>query len=218
MFQFRYFRFIILTIILFTNNNLVKCLAVDYGVIANVYEIQEQDLLEYIYQKLNTMEQNGEIAKFQEYIQQETFKRLNNPKPVENLTYATEDKQYYFDPSIVLHSDYKDINGNVFAFAGTKINPLDTVSLRNNLIFIDGNSKEQILWAVNQYYKYNTFVKIILVNGAIIDLMQQFNIQLYFDQNATLTKRFNLKHIPVLICQEGNKLLIKEFALHYEKN
>jgi conjugal transfer pilus assembly protein TraW len=203
---------VVLSIVLFSSNLFAK----DYGVMGHTYKIKEENALTYIQNKLKKMEENGEIAKFQEEFKQKTIERTKRPKPVDGLTYAAENKKYYFDPSIILNKNYQDQNGRIFALAGTKVNPLNLVSLRNNLIFIDGDSKEQVEWAMQQYKKYNSFVKIILVKGAIIDLMNQLKTRLYFDQGGTLINHFNIKHVPALVTQENKQLLIEEVALDYE--
>lgn len=179
--------------------------AEDYGVYGNTFEIEEQDLLENINEKLKTID----IDKWQNDFIEQSKKSINRPKYV-ILPEAKKEKIYYFDPSIILKKDYYDNKGTIFAKKGTKINPLDKVSLSRQLIFIDGEKEKQLNYAVDFYNKNDKKVKIILVNGAIIDLMKKYNIQLYFDQNSSLIKKFHIENLPAIVSQEGNLLKIKE--------
>jgi conjugal transfer pilus assembly protein TraW len=185
--------------------------AEDYGKYGNTYQIQEEDLIEYIKTKLQEMD----MEKWQNDFKEKSLKTANRPKPT-ILSYAKESRTYYYDPSITLKKDYADDKGKVFATKGTKINPLDTVSLSNNLIFIDGENKNQVEWALEQSKKFNGKVKIILTNGAIIDLMNETKTRLYFDQNSFLTSKFKIKNIPAIILQENKLLRIEEVVINYD--
>lgn len=183
----------------------------DYGKHGNTFEIQEQDLLEVIQGKLKEID----IEKWQEDFKQRAIKSANRPTPTK-LPYAKENKIYYYDPSITLQRDYADNNGTIFARRGTKINPLERASLTSKLAFIDGDNKIQLDWALKQYRDNRGLVKIILLNGAVIDLINETNVRLYFDQKGLLVKKFNIQNIPALISQENNLLKIEEVALDYE--
>lgn len=185
--------------------------AEDYGKQGNTFEIQEQNLLEVIGDRLKEVD----VEKWQKDFRHQVFKSIHKPKPT-LLPYAKENRVYYYDPSITLQQNYFDHNGVIFARAGTRINPLDSVNLSNNLIFIDGNNKIQLNWALQQYHRNNGLVKIILLNGAIIDLMKDTKVRLYFDQNGFLVKKFNLRSIPAFISQEKRLLKIEEVVLNYE--
>lgn len=41
---------------------------------------------------------------------------------------------------------------------------------------------------------------------------KRFGKPVYFDQNGRLTTRFQIKHVPAMISQEGLKLIIREIA------
>ena len=181
----------------------------NYGTLGNTFIIQEEDLLEYIENKLKTID----IEKWQNEFKEEATKSAKRPKGVILLN-ATKNKIYYFDPSITIQRDYADNVGRVFAKKGTKINPLDSVSLSRDLVFIDGDNKVQVEFAI-QYYK-NGKAKIILTNGSIIDLMNKLNIKLFFDQKQILIKKFGIENLPAVVSQNNNLLEIKEVALKYD--
>lgn len=197
-------------------NNYV--MAKDYGVHGNIFLIKEEDFLEFIKNTLKIMEKNGTLKKIEENSIKNLKEKVNRPEPVKNLKYAKKYRKYYYDPSITLQQDYMDHRGVIFAKKGTKINPFNNkiIKWRNNLIFIDGDSKEHIKWALENYKKYNGNVKIILTNGPILKLINQLNLKLYFDQGGALTSKFMIENIPAIITREGDKLSIEEVVLKYE--
>lgn len=183
----------------------------NYGTLGNTFIIQEEDLLEYIENKLKTID----IEKWQNEFKEEAIKSAKRPKGV-ILPNATKNKIYYFDPSITIQRDYADNVGRVFAKKGTKINPLDSVSLSRDLVFIDGDNKVQVEFAIQYYNAKNGKAKIILTNGSIVDLMNKLNIKLFFDQKQILVKKFEIENLPAVISQKNNLLEIKEVALKYD--
>ncbi len=214
---------LVLLLLLFSISTYQKSIARDYGQQGTVYPIVEQNFLEEIMSKLKVMEKNGKLAKFQEGIKQQMVDSVNKPKPVAGITPTKFAKSWLFDPTVFLDNDLADQNGRVFYRAGTKVNPLDHIALTKTLIFIDGDDEAQVKWALKQdkirkgskgnKNQHKNKTKIILVKGAIIDLMKQTQTHLYFDQNATLTKKFSIKHTPATVEQEGKRLRIKEVLL-----
>ena len=56
-------------------------------------------------------------------------------------------------------------------------------------------------------------VKPILVAGSYLDLMKRWQIPVYYDQQALLTRKFGIERVPALVSQEGMRLRIDELAL-----
>ena len=187
--------------------------AANLGVYGTVYEISEQDLLEFIKQKLTAMQDSGELAKQQQYMKEKAIESIKHPKSLPTITKATEDKEWTYDPSITLQEDLKDQDGRVFYKAGTKANPLEYTSMTNQLLFIDGNDEEQVAWAMKITKELNGKTKIILVGGAIMDLMDKHQVRMYFDQKGQLTSKFSITHVPALVKQQGLLLLVQEVKL-----
>ena len=189
--------------------------AKDFGSAINFYDIAETDALEMIKNKLSKMEESGEIKKLQKKWQENAIKSANRPKDATDIV-KTRSNTFirYYDPSITVTEDLKDHNGIIFAKKGTKINPFDKLpfNYQPTMIFIDGDDKYQVNYAVN-LYEQNNQLKIILVRGDIIDLMKEKKVRLFFDQNGVLTDKFNLQYFPSLIMREGNLLKITEIAL-----
>lgn len=188
-------------------------LAKDYGIIGATYQIKEKNLLEEIQEKLQLAKKDGRLNKFQEQVKNNIFQQINEPKSHNFLKNAIENRQWFYDPSVHLPYDLKDQNGKIFYKAHTKVNPLEKISLSKSLIFINGVDPNQVKWAIDQYHKKKSKVKIIITQGKIIDLMSAKKIRFYFDQNQTLIKKFEIQALPAVVEQQGKLLKIIEVAL-----
>ncbi len=85
--------------------------------------------------------------------------------------------------------------------------------MSRQLLFIDGDDVEQVEWMVQITRDNPNGFKVILTNGAVIDLMNQLQRRLYFDQNQQLIEKLNIQRLPSHVYQEGLYLRIDEVAL-----
>jgi conjugal transfer pilus assembly protein TraW len=184
--------------------------AKDFGIMGEVYEIKEQSLLEYIKQKLNLLKASGELELKQNEMKEKVRNYVNRPYKVKGIVTTAEPREYYYDPTYTVANDIKDQDGRVFIEAGRKVNPLETMPLSYRMLFIDGDDEEQVRWGIEQAKKDK--VKIILINGAIIDLMKENKVRFYFDQQGVLSKKFGIKQVPASVEQKDLQLLIKELV------
>jgi conjugal transfer pilus assembly protein TraW len=182
--------------------------AKDLGVQGAIYPIKETDLAENIKTKLNKLEKSGKLAQLQKQWQEKTIATTNRPKPVDGLHKTIKVREFIFDPTITLKQDITDHKGNLIAPKGKKVNPLDYHSLPENLLFIDGDDKKQVVWAKKQAKIHSSMI--ILTKGAIIDLMKSEKIRFYFDQDGFLIRTFGIKAVPAIVYQEGKVLKIRE--------
>lgn len=135
--------------------------------------------------------------------------RLNasfRPEPVSGLLSASETRSFYFDPTVEMGKEVKDLEGRVIVRRGERINPLETVSLSEELLFFDGGNPLHIAWAKEQKGRW------ILVAGSPSELEESEERPVYFDQLGVLTERLGLQRIPCRVSQEGLLLKIEEFA------
>ncbi len=180
------------------------------GVIGTTYPIAEADLRQIIQERLLTLQQNGELSKLQNKFNQDVDKKMDRPQAVVGLKRTNEPHTRLFDPSMQFPYDIKNSDGQIVVPKGTMINPLDTVLLNETLIFYNADDPEQVTWAKQLDQQLKGKDKLILVKGSIIEQIKLFKKPLYFDQEGRLTKRFNLKQVPALISQQGNRLKIEE--------
>jgi conjugal transfer pilus assembly protein TraW len=192
---------------------MVSSYAKDLGVWGEIYPIAEEDLLNFILHRIETMQKNGEWQALQNQFRDKVAKHADRPQPISFLTKTTEAKNWEYDPSITVPYDLKDVTGKVFVKAGTIVNPLRFVMIHKVLLFFDGDDKDQVAWAEKFMQKRLRKVKLILVNGSVSDQVNYFHQPIYFDQAGRLITRFHIQHVPAVVVQEGLHLKISEIVL-----
>ena len=183
----------------------------DYGQHGTHFKIIETDLLEQIANRLSSMQKNGDIERLNRNLKARTIARVNRPAPVAGLVSATDARSRLFDPSITIQADIRGADGRIIWPKGTRVNPLDTVPLRAPLIFLDGDDVRQLAWALG--FKSRHPAKLILTNGAPLDIMKARQRRFFFDQGGKLVQHFGIRVLPSVIDQQGQSLRIREVAL-----
>lgn len=201
------FILIVLCLILSSHSN-----AHDLGVVGKIYPIKETDLLELIQTRIVTMQKNGDWQKLQDQAKARVAKQIDRPQAISNIHRTVIAKSWRYDPSILVPYDLKDTDGNVFAKAGTRINPLSFTKLHTALVFYDGDDKEQVDWVKQINKKYDGKTKLILVNGSIVEQEKTFHQPIYFDQQGRLTTTFHITQVPSIVYQDGMELVIAEIT------
>jgi conjugal transfer pilus assembly protein TraW len=181
----------------------------DYGQHGAVFPIAERDLLEQIRSKLVAMEKSGETARLNQELKRRTVARVNRPEPIAGLVRAEAARRWTIDPTVTLDADIRGAKGELIHAAGTRINPLDSVALRAELIFLDGDDPDQLAWALGRKEP----AKLILVKGAPLELMRSRQWRFYFDQGGKLVAHFAIRAVPARVRQHGRQLEISEIAL-----
>jgi conjugal transfer pilus assembly protein TraW len=189
--------------------------AKDFGTRGVISPIEEEDPIVLIQSKLKRMEENGELERRNRELQKKAKASVERPKPVEGITNARWARVFYYDPTYVVQEDLKDHMGRIFYKKGTKINPLETVSLSETLLFFDGDDKDQVAFVKKQLKE--SPVKLILTNGAPLALSEELKVPVYFDQSGLLTKKLGIKYVPAFVTQEGLRLHIEEVSLEETK-
>jgi conjugal transfer pilus assembly protein TraW len=197
--------------------------AKDMGSHGVVYPIDEQDPIILIQNKLKTMEKNGELDRHNLELQKKARAAIERPKSVEGITKlipqsnqrAIENHVFYYDPTYIVPQDLKDHRGKIFYKKGTQINPLETASFSQDLLFFDGDDPAQVAFAKEK--RKEGSIKLILVKGAPLTLSEESGVPVYFDQSGLLTQKLGIKHVPAHVTQEGLRLRIEEFIERKEK-
>lgn len=183
----------------------------DYGQQGTVWPVVEPDLLAQIAGRLAFLDRTGAIARLNEDLKRRTIAKINRPTPVEGLGLASSTRSWTFDPAIAVNTDLKDDKGRLIVAAGTRVNPLDTVSLRAPLVFIDGDDGTQVDWALARFG--GPAAKLILTSGAPLELMKARQHRFWFDQGGTLIRHFAIRALPATVEQKGRVLVVTEQAL-----
>jgi len=181
----------------------------DYGQHGAVFSVIERDLLEQIHARLTAMEKSGETQRRNDELKQRTVARVNRPEPVAGLTRAETARRWAFDPTITLETDIRGAKGELIHARGTRVNPLDSVPLRAELLFFDGDDPDQLAWALGQ----SPGAKLILIKGAPLELMKARQRRFYFDQGGKLIGHFGIKSVPARVRQQGRLLDVSEIVL-----
>ncbi|MPS71412.1 MULTISPECIES: type-F conjugative transfer system protein TraW [unclassified Novosphingobium] len=185
--------------------------ASDHGVVGQTFPIIETDLLSTIEQRLQTLQASGGIERMNAEFARRTEAKVRRPPPVAGITAATETRAWAYDPTIVIDEDVRDQKGNLVAQAGQRVNPLDFVAMRQALVFVDGDSAEQMAWATARYSDLGA--KIILVSGSPIEEMTKRRRRFYFDQEGRLSGKFGIRHTPAVAEQSGRIVKLTEIKL-----
>lgn len=186
-------------------------IAKDFGTHGIVKEIEEKDPIVLIQQKLKGMEERGELDQHYKELQKKAKAGIERPKPVEGLTKTQKTRLFTYDPTYVVKEDIKDHTGRIIHAKGKRINPLETVSLSQSLLFFDGDDPEQKAFA--QEKLKSGPLKLILVKGAPLALSEDWKIPVYFDQGGFLTKKFGIRQVPARVTQEGRHLRVEELSM-----
>jgi type-F conjugative transfer system protein TraW len=189
-----------------------SCGAKDLGTWGNVFEPAEQDMLDFIQNRLRGMEQSGELDKLRGEAVERVKRNAVRPPAVGGLTNAEKYRSFVFDPTFTVQETITDMQGNVIARKGEQVNPLDKVPFNQVLYFIDGDNKDQMEWAGKELAD-KTNAKVILVKGNIKDTSDALNERIYFDQSGTLTRKFGFSNIPVRISPDGRVLKVEEIPV-----
>jgi conjugal transfer pilus assembly protein TraW len=188
---------------------LLSCSAKDLGIQGHLFPIQEESFLEYLQRQLAALGPD-ELKEAQEAIQRHFFQALKTPPAVAGLQETTHYRVFYFDPSIRLQKEITDHQGKILIAKGTYFNPLEQVTLDQELLLFDASYESHLAWA-NQK---TSDAKWILVSGRPLALEQAEEHPIYFDQQGVLVKKFHIQHVPAKVTQEGLKLKIEEIPAH----
>jgi conjugal transfer pilus assembly protein TraW len=183
--------------------------AQDLGVIGPVYPIAEPSLLEVILAKLRDAQASGELARIERNAQTRVRQAIEDPVAV-TIKKTSKPRSFYFDPSIVVPYPITDAEGTVIVAQGTRVNPLDTVSLSKRLLFFDARDSEQVQRARALLDQYRGQIKLILTGGSYLDLMRRWQQPVFFDQRGVLVEKLRIQHVPALVSQDGKRLRIDE--------
>lgn len=185
--------------------------AVELGRIGPTYPIGEQSALDMVMNKLRQKERSGELRRLQEEGIRRSLGSIRNMPPVAGIVTVRSRAQRLIDPSVSYARSVTTDDGRVIIPAGTRINPLDTISLSKALVFFDGRDPEQ-REAVGRLVasKGQLRLKPILVAGSWLDLSKAWKTQVFYDQQGILSRRFGITAVPAVIRQQGRMLVLDE--------
>ena len=185
--------------------------AIELGRIGPTYPIGEESALDMVMKKLRQKERSGELKRLQGEGIRRSMTSIRNMPPVEGIATVRSRAQRVIDPTVSYARSVTTDDGRVVIPAGSRINPLDTISLSKALVFFDGRDPEQ-REAVARLVasKGQLRLKPILVAGSWLDLTKAWKTQVFYDQQGVLSRRFGITAVPAVIRQQGRMLVLDE--------
>ena len=183
--------------------------AKDLGVRGATWAIAEPDLLEQIEARLLDMQRSGALAQLESEARANARRKLEEPDPLPGIAPATKERSRPFDPAIAVARDIRTADGALIAAAGTRVNPLERMTLARDLLFVDGRREAEIAWAL----AHETPAKVVLLAGRPLELMRKHRRPFFFDQRGRLAARFGIAATPSLVEQAGTRLRITEIPI-----
>lgn len=184
--------------------------AKDLGVFGTTFPVLEKNIITVLKEKMTSEIGRKLLGLLEEKQRKIADEKYYVPKAIQGLTPTVVHTSYLFDPTISLPHDMSDHQGKIFYKAGAPLNPFDHMSLSKRYVFIDGDRSQQVAWA--KKLKEHQNMMIILVNGDPLKLMKEHEIEVFFDQEGAMVQRFQLRHIPCVMAQEGTLLRITEWT------
>src|SRR5690606_8258694 len=111
---------------------------------------------------------------------------VEQPRPVSSVTRTTQARTFHHDPSIVVPYPITDADGKVVVSPGTRLNPLDTVSLSRPLLFFDARDAGQLERVRSLLEQHRGKMKLILTGGSYLELMRRWDMPVFYDQEGLL--------------------------------
>ena len=182
------------------------------------WPVAEPDLLEQIEARLVDMERSGALARLEDEARESARRRLEEPDPAPGIAPAREERSRLFDPAITVARDIRAADGALIAAAGTRVSPLERMTLASDLLFVDGRREAEIAWALAREEESGRPAKIVLLAGRPLDLMRRHRRPFFFDQGGRLAARLRLRLTPVLVAQDGAQLRITEIPVKDRKS
>jgi conjugal transfer pilus assembly protein TraW len=178
--------------------------------IGRVYPIVEPDLMAQIMARLREKERSGELARLREEAIERAKHRAFHPAPADNVRTATAARTFYYDPSLVTEHNVTGEDGRILVPAGTRVNPLDHVSLSSYWLFFDARDARQVAQAEGIIRHYEGRVKPILTQGDYPEIAKHWGRRVYYDQHGLITRKLGITQVPALVSQDGARLRIDE--------
>lgn len=187
--------------------------ALDLGRVGPVWPVAEPDLLALIQSRLEEKQRSGELARIQAEFEARSRRTLESPAPVAGLARTRTPRSFLFDPTVSAPDTVRDPEGKVLVAAGTRVNPLNYVSLSQPLIFFDARDRDQVKTALALRQRHRGRAHLILTGGSFIDFMQHHDLRVYYDQQGLLVRRLGIRQVPALVTQAGRMLRIDELKV-----
>ena len=148
---------------------------------------------------------------------QEAIARFWHRQAFVNLPETVSPKIFFIDPTVEVHSDITNPNGAILAYAGDKVNPLETAIFKQTYFVIDPLNPQHIEWAKAQIEKLDDFQQYKLLikrlsrsDGwqTLSQLRDLFSHEIYLLPNI-MAERFHITSVPAVVSTDIEKKMLK---------
>lgn len=184
----------------------------DLGRLGEFFDIAEIDLLEEIKRRMAAIDWRQK--------QQQAIARFWGQQKFEVLPVALEDRERVIDMTITAPRNLTAPNGQIIIRAGQTVNPLDKMPFGLCLIVFDATETAQVQW-VRQLSCRDKKARVMYLSTSISrqngwdglkGLETSLNSSVYL-LTPDVRSRFQLQHVPSLVEQTGNRLVVRERKL-----
>ncbi|OAI08246.1 TrbC family F-type conjugative pilus assembly protein [Methylomonas methanica] len=184
----------------------------DLGRLGDVYDIAEIDLLEEIKRRMAAIDWRQK--------QQQAIARFWDQQKFEVLPVALEDRERVIDMTITAPRNLIAPNGQLIVRAGQPVNPLDKMPFGLCLIVFDATETAQVHW-IRQLSCQDKKARVMYLTTSVSRqdgwanlraLETSLNSSVYL-LTPDVRSRFQLQHVPSLVEQTGNRLVVRERKL-----
>jgi conjugal transfer pilus assembly protein TraW len=186
----------------------------DLGVWGATYPIEEIDIIDEMKSRVAKVDwEKKKKAAYENYWQKKTFL---------DIPYAMEDQEYEIDPTIRISKDIIGTNGEILAYEGQSINPLDVLPFTKTLFIFDATNEKHLNYVQAETEKLKAESKSYIlmttkIDGdlgwkAFGDVENLFKRPVYL-LNKEIKGRFQIDRIPSVVSAKGRVFIIKEKRL-----
>lgn len=184
----------------------------DLGRLGVVYDIAEIDLLEEIKRRMAAIDWRQK--------QQQAIARFWEQQKFEVLPVALENRERVIDMTITAPRNLTAPNGQLIIRAGQTVNPLDKMRFGLCLVVFDATETAQVQW-VRQLSCRDKKARVMYLATSVSRqdgwdglkaLETSLNSSVYL-LTPDVRSRFQLQHVPSLVEQTGNRLVVRERKL-----
>lgn len=184
----------------------------DLGTLGDVSEIAEIDLLEEMKRRMAAIDWKQK--------QRQAIERFWGQQKFEDLPTAQADRERIVDLTITAPHDLTAPNGQLIIRAGQTVNPLDKMPFGLCLMVFDATVPAQVELIQHQFCQDNRARVMYLATqlpredgwGNLKNLETRLKAPVYL-LTPDVRSRFQLQHVPAIVEQSGNRLLVHERKL-----
>lgn len=182
------------------------------GRLGQTFPVIEKSLLTLIYERLNTFDQNGQLNAIENAWVKQVDEQVKRPRAL-GLVRTETTLTHYYTPVATLEKNVVDQTGRIVLQRGMSVNALNQLPSYNPVwVFLNYDDLAQRAFA-EQIRAHYPEIQWILTGGSVADAERGINETIYFDQEARITKKLKIEHVPALVTRENDSLKIMEFRI-----